>query len=448
MSSENSEYNNDTKSDLGDIEDFDKLLNMVRVDSSLVDGLTESQVTTLRKRMNPYGRTIQGKGKFTCLSIMNISENYMRKYLMTSLIGFLYRRCDEHGLSDGEPTTPMDDFSIFMEKYNSAVSDALKSKRWLADFEHDKKYTCDDDLTIEEKSERLDNIRAVKRGEGFKKRLVVRKFLDELFQFNPDLHVRSAYSHNPLDPERVVPSNVDIGGVKKELKSEEDVCRSNSKFTKHIPPADTFHRWKYYTDSNYEELRTAVQDLYCEKPDIEFAINPYEQFNNEEDAAKFVQKHKSEVIADVLTLHNSKWNLIGSFKNNRERINFYNERTEVLEAMAKQEESDKKLGADLMRKRAQRKKKENVEESGPDPEALIDYKKNNPSAFESMGAEDVNKNGEMSNKEESSFKIHEECPYDAVQVDVFDFRKGGQVVNKSEFFSKASDPEPLGTGTH
>jgi len=383
---------------------------------------------------------------------------------MTSLIGFLYRQCDEYELDDGEPPCPLDDYNAFMTKYSQATDAAKESRTWLDNFW----VTCkennstEETLTPEQKAERLGHMRALDRGVGFKKRLVVRKFLDDLFQFNPDKHVRSAYCSNPLDPERVEPAQMKKNNTPKtkkiigksgavmtiEKKEEVDVDdveeaeekRSNSKFVKHIPPADIFHRWTYYTDSNYEEVRTAVQDLYVEKPDLEFAVNPYGQFDSQEESEKFVQKHKNEVIADILTLHNSKWNLTGSFKENRDRINFYNEKTEVIEQIFKQLEQDKKLGADLMRKRVKRKKKKNVEESGPEPEKFRQYRKDNPSGFENMGAEDLS-NKDSSADTDVSFKVHEECPYDAIQVDVFDMRKGGQVVNKSEFFSESEDPK-------
>lgn len=424
------------------LDDFDELLGMVRADSSLIDTLTDEQVTELRKKMNPYGRTIEGKDKLTCLSITNLSEQYMRKFLMTSLIGFLYRQCDEHELADGEPTSPLDDFNDFMEKFSLARDAALVSAEWLRVFAADHVGVEECALTLEEKADRLNHSRLVERGEGFKRRLVVRQFLDSLFQFNPDSHVRSAYSDNPLDPERVVPAQMARKDEDGEALEESDAQRSVSKFVKHIPPADVFHRWTYYTDCNYEELRTAVQDLYCEKPDLEFAINPYAQFDDQESSEKFIQKHKTEVIADICTLTNGKWNLCGSFKKNRERINFYNEKTAVIEEIFKQMESDKKLGADLMRKRVKRKKKKNIEESGADPEAFINYKKENTSSFEVMGAEPVLKD-DVNEVSVQSSGIHDECPYDAVQVDVFDFRNGGAIVEKSEFFTEAESPKTL-----
>lgn len=457
------------KIDIDKIDDFEHLLDMVKLDSNLVDDLTEEQVSELRKKLNPYGRTIEGSGKFTCASIINLSEQYMKRFLMTSLIGFLFRQCDEYELDDGEPPIPMDNFERFMSAYNDAVSAAIKSKDWLESSAVETKDKSDDDLSPEYKAERLNHTRVVERGEGFKRRLIVRQFLDGLFQFNPDLHVRSAYSDNPLDPERVIPAQIKrkketkkivgkSGSVieipvkhedenkmdKNDEVADEEKKRSESDLVKHIPPSDVFHRWTYYLESNYEECRHAVNDLYADKPDLEFAINVYDQFDHIEKAKKFVQKHKNEVIADIATLTNSSWCLLGSFKENRNRINFYNDKTAVIEEIFKQHEQDKKLGADLMRKRVKRKKQKNIKESGPEPEEFKQYKKDNPSAFSSMGAEDViQENNQGTEEDNVVFKNHEDCPYDAVQVDVFDFRKGGQLVKKSEFFTQAEAPEPI-----
>jgi hypothetical protein len=427
-------------SDIKSITDFDELLELVKADNGLVDNLTEEQVTQLRKNLNPYGRSLKSKSKLTCLSITNLREQYERKYLMTSLIAFLYRQCDEYSLSEGEPVTSMDDFDSFMIEFDRAITDANKSISLLEKV--NKK-----DHSIENKAFIIEHNRIIERGEGFKKRLLVRQFLDSLFQFNPDMHVKSAYADNPLDPERVKPEHIkrktkNNSTDKRPSKSKtKDTKRSNSYFVKHIPPKDTFHRWRYYTDTNHEEIRSAVCDLYCEKPDLEFAINPYEQFNTEEDASRYVQKHKNEVITDVVTLTNGKWNLLGSFKKNRERINFYNEKTAVIEEIFKQIEQDKKLGADLMRKRVKRNRNKNKQEVGEDSKEFKEYRQKNTNAVESMGAMRVGEDDRDTKEDDVLFRQHEDCPYDSVQVDVFDFRKGGKIVKKSEFFTQAEDPK-------
>lgn len=398
--------------DITDIKDFDQLLTMVRDDTGLIEKLSDEQVTMLRTKINPYGRTVEGSGKLTCLSVINMEEQYMRKFLMTSLIGFLYRKCDEHGLDDGEPPMYMDDYKTYLTKYNKAVESAKLSYIYLQSI--DTKDLIDPTI----KARHLQETRTMQRAENMKKRIIIRQFLDDNFTFNPDLHVRSAYASNPLDTER------------------KPITENKSTLVNHIPPSDIFHRWQYYTDTNYEEIRSSVNDLYCEKPDIEFAINPYDQFDTQADSDKFIQKHKSEVIADILTLTNGKWNLCGSFKKNRERINFYNEKTAVIEEIFKQIEQDKKLGADLMRKRVVRKKKQNIAECGKEPEEFKNYRKDNPSGFENFGAEDMSKHKEQ-------FTVSSECPYDSVQVDVFDFSQGGTTVTKSEFFTEAETPKKI-----
>lgn len=407
--------------------DFDKLLNDIKEDAGLIDNLTDEQIIELRKRINPYGRTIEGQGNLTCLSITNLQEQYMKRFLMTGLISFLYRRCDEYELDDGEPVETMDDHKSFMVKYEKAIEEAKEATKYLETVDTESK-----NLDFKQEAEILKNKRLVERGLGFKKRLIVRQFLDEQFSFNPDKHVKTAYSDNPLDPERKKPAK---------LASKEDTNINKSHAANHIPSTDIFHRWNYFLDTNYEEIRCAVRDIYCEKPDLEYAVLPYEQFDTEEEAKRFVQKHKKEVIADILTLYNGKWNLMGSFKKNRERINFYNEKTSVVEQIFKQIESDKKVGAELMRKRVKRKKVKNKKEYGAEvPKMFEEYSKLKSGDMEILGAENISK---TESKTYVSNPNHEDCPYDAVQVDVFDFRKGGDNVNKSEFFTQAEvvDPE-------
>ena len=429
--------------------DFNKILEDFKnfSDEELtqyIDNLDEQSIINLRKTANPYGRTVtEAQGKYTCMSIVNLKEKYLQKFLMTSLIGFLYRQCDEYKLDDGEPTTPLDDFKNFMTQMDNALKKAKGSSAALKEL--DKEDPLDSEARILRDAQRLEHERNISRAEGFKQRLVIRQFIDNLFQYNPDKHVRSAYSDNDKDPERVKPKQVKVikgrnGEIKvlKPAKHVEQVERSESPLVKHIPPADTFHRWEYYIDSNYEEIKDAVTDLYSEKSDIEFAINPYKEFDSKDEVNSFVQKYQNEVITDIKVLNNGSWNLMGSFKENRDRVDFYNKNTAVLKEILNQIEEDKKLGADLMRKRVKRKKKKNIEECGEEPKEFKQYRKDHSSGFEELGAEDMSRHKDKESKH--SFEVHEDFPYDAVQVDVFDFRKGGQVVNKGEFFTEAEAP--------
>lgn len=146
-----------------------------------------------------------------------------------------------------------------------------------------------------------------------------------------------------------------------------------------IPPQDTFHRWRYYMEVNYEELRTATEAIYHEKPDLDWALIIYEYFEgsvSEVDAAfeDFRDKHQDEVISDIKGLDFGGWTLLGDFKENRSKASFYNKHTDVLKRILDRHAEDKKLGQDLMRNRVRQLKAKNIREAGPDAPGLADYK--------------------------------------------------------------------------
>jgi hypothetical protein len=289
--------------------------------------------------------------------------------------------------------------------------------------------------------------------EWMKKRVVVKEFLEEMFQYNPDAHVRSSYQPQVKDTERKIvktpAAQLAVSELKnKDVKFNEEMLQfdreekvtgeENSVDIKTevektvygmIPPADLFHRFDHYRDVNYEVLHEATLNLYCEKPDLEKAINPYAWHDNVEDADKFIAKHKNEVITTIYKAHSGKWNFFSPFKQVRDSTRYFNDKTVVLEEIMKQIEKDSKLGQDLMKKRIKVKKKKNIEECGPDDEAFTKWKEGN-STLKDMGAESINKNSYAS----------EECPDNAIEVPVFRISNGGTKMEKTKFFTKAEAP--------
>lgn len=554
--------------------DFDTLLQEVINDSSKVSELTEEQVIELRKKISPYGRTIDGEKNYACMSIVNVSQEYMKKYLTTSLIGFLFRGCDEYKVFDNEPVIHFDDMDDSDRKQLLEIMyrDAVPARQELAKImAMDSQIRKDEIAEYEEKNKELIKLevaernvsvatykstkvkpvnfddyvpwhvravdknaadlreqqmrtleRMILRAENMTKKVVIREFLDSLFTFNPDTHVRGSYGENPLDPERTPLKTTtakksnrswkkkDKFDMRKEKKNAQPVeveenkshvdntnefgendSKTRKSLTSHIPPADTYLKLQMYIDDHFEEIRTAVKDIYHEKPDIEFAVNPYQFFSNEEDAKKFVHKHSDEVLWDIDTLYTNHWNLMGSFKKNRERTDFLNNNTEVITEYLDQLEKDKKLGRQLMMKKAQRKKLENVGLEGPDSKQFRRYKSEFATTAEAMGAVDLSEykqqqcayekyqknkqiererlanakrapNGaiiadttslsvrsgiDLEKKHEMEYPdagLSEACPEDAVQVDVINMTQGGLNVQRSNFFTDAVAPPAIG----
>jgi hypothetical protein len=146
-----------------------------------------------------------------------------------------------------------------------------------------------------------------------------------------------------------------------------------------VPPADTFHRWQYYRDVNYEALRVATEALYGDKPDMEFAFAWFDTFEgsgDEVDAAfaKYKKLHADELRSPLFSVTGGGWTLMGPWQENRARIDFYNKNTKVLERIIARHEEDAKLGADLMRKRVIKVKAKNIAKDGPDSSGLSEYR--------------------------------------------------------------------------
>jgi hypothetical protein len=440
--------------------------------------LPEEEVLNMRKKLNPYGRTIEGSDKYINFSMTQIHHEYWKKFIISAFVGYLNRMNDEWKVPEGVPVTPVYEFlddstkvdtppAVLKKAYQPTIDDYEFNREWM------------------------------------NKRLVVKEFLEEMFQFNPDEHVRSGYKPNRSDKSRK-PINTPAGklavshlkrtntdfraqeslheavennltndnttdntndntksktkkvkrtiigkdGKKKVIMKtvviDEDVMESNVvdstlkisdnkdpnlplNVREMLPPQDTFGRFKMYYTSNLEELREFVRDAYCEKPELELAINPYSVHDTPEDAETFKKKHKNEVIAEVFTAHFGKWNFFDSFKEQREHTNFYSDKTIVLEEIMKQLESDERLGQDLMKKRVEKAKAKNVVQTGPDAESFKKWRDQN-NTIKNMGAEHI---GDMAD---------DECPDDAVQVDVWRIAKGGLEIVKDKFYSAAEAP--------
>lgn len=435
----------------------EELKNLLdELDEDTINELSADEIAEKRKQLNPYGRTIEGSDKILTFSFTNLTEKYIEKLLMTSLIAFMNRMVDEWHVPDGHPVIP--------------VYDYINNPALLEEYHADWKKT---DKIVQELEENR---------EWMKKRVIVKEFLEEMFQYNPDVHVRSIYKPQPRDLERKIidtpAANLAIDKLSaRDLKfreqmiefdrvqkirqmrethdekdefnniaeklvlpdrhystmdfnewSDEDknALRTACEF---IPPADIYHRWRTYKETNYDKLREAVLYLYCDKPNFDMAINPYSWHSSDEEATAFQKKHKNEVIAEIFKAHSGRWNFFAPFAKVRESMKYFNEHTSVLEEIADHIEKDAKIGQELMKNRIKIKKKKNVEEEGPDSEYFRKWKEEN-TTLKDLGAETVNKDSYAA----------DDCPEDAVQVDIWHVAAGTGKVKKTKMFTKAEAP--------
>lgn len=264
-----------------------------------------------------------------------------------------------------------------------------------------------------------------------------------------------------------------------------------------IPPQDTFHRWAYYSEVNYEELRTITEAIYPERPDLDWAIAIWDVFEGTEKEVndafdKHCQRYQDEVPSAIKALDFGNWSLLADFKENRKKIQFYNKNTEVLKRILDRHSDDKRIGAELMRNRVRQAKAKNIVEEGPDAPGLSQYKRNVSEKGQDLaikGVEKVISTVEMKRLEKANGNIKAaqelevleqyediikrmgemeklrpltedeirdyevakehidmaremiEVPDDAIQVDIFTNNSSTGEFGKSHFYTKAVAPD-------
>lgn len=441
--------------------------------------LPAEEILKLRKDINPYGRTIQGSDKYMNFSITQIHHEYWKKFIITAFVGFLNRMNDEWKVPEGVPVVSVYDYiadnsladtpKLILDKGDkNAIYDYEFNRKWMEKriavkefLEEYLQFNPDEHVRSAHRPNRGDKSRKPINTPAGKLATEHLKKVDKEFRDKEALHddIQDALAHTngvtaAAAPEKeqktktvkktvigkdgtkkVVIKKVpvdDFGNeitpvdLKKKLVNGKDPTVTSS-VRELIPPHDTFGRFKTYYQSNYEELRDAVKDLYCEKPELELAINPYSWHDTPEEAEMFKKKHRNEVIAEIFTAHSGKWNFFDSFKEQRDNVNFYNDNTIILEEMIKQQERDERLGQDLMKKRIDKMKKKNIIEAGPDAESFKKWRAQN-SELSKLGASHI---GDMAS---------DECPPDGIEVPVWKIAKGGLELTRDKFYSQAEAP--------
>lgn len=448
-----------------DLEDFKNSLNDIIKDleenPNIINDMTPEQVLEVEKHLNPYNATIFGPEKYTCVSFTNLKEKYMQKLLTTALIGFTYQMASEYVVEDDDLKAELnkEDFMEAAEnpdKHNKELLQSLESQYFnemrteLVDTKCKELEVETYELTEDEETELriqvnkkienefvdkmvLNNEKFLKKKEELinqqstEEQEIIKRFLNKFFKYNPNEHTTSVHNPDNEDPERQV-----------DPKNE---------FTKVVPPNDTYGRFTYYYDVNYEQLRTAVQYLYNDKPDTEVAINIYDSFDTIEECNEYIEKNQDNVICNILNLTNYKWNLLGSFKQNRERISFYNNNTKILENIMKQQEEDAKMGKVLLDARVRKKKVKNVKEYGKDHPSFLKYKKCNPN--------DISLHAKKVEIEEDKVTVTEEIevaetgaeldedgtPMDCVEIGITSINLKDNSIKTGKIYSKAEKPD-------
>jgi hypothetical protein len=376
--------------------------NMDAVESKIGD-LSDEQIDALFGETQPYkslGTT--STSKIVIGAVSNLREKYLKKLTTTAMVGFLFQMKDEFMVDAADLTTPVlkEDFmeeaaaSRLPENYNPEIPYYTElSKIYSARFpdepltnhkEMEAKLSEEDILDASTKAnefikelskvEKVFNsskydaaIDAAITEQSASERKIVNNFLEWLFKYDADRDVQQGNNEVDNDPERM---------PLEELKGT-DVVYDN------IPSNDTHCRFTSFYDINYEKMRSATENIYNIKPDLEHAMIVYDVVDSQSEVDSFIHKYGASSKYDIITFPLNRWTLMGPFKENRDRIDYYNKHNSIIKSMLESQETDAALGEDLMKKRVQSKKVKAEKVFGKDSPEFENYKKMNPSELES-----------------------------------------------------------------
>ncbi len=361
-----------------------------------IQSLSPEELELLLQHTQPYKSLGTASNERQVLaSVSNLRERYLKKFITTGMVSYLYQMEREYTVTDDELIDPpnQDDF---MEEspveqvelnYNKFYNDELrKFFKEKNPNEDDSKLLAQDIEAQLTESELIDiatnatnaineilaprkAINQSKYCEALERacmeqtreeQKIIKKFLNKLFHYDPALHVQEGLQPN-------VHGDVERGSVDE---------------YEHIPPNDTHCQFNSYMTINYEKIRRATLDIYNVKPDLEHAIIVYDVLDSQKDVDAWMAKYGASATYDVVSFPLNCWTLQGSFKENRERVDFYNKNNAIIKSMLDQQEKDAALGEELMKKRIRTKKVRAERIFGKDSPEFAKYRQMNPNELE------------------------------------------------------------------
>ena len=193
-----------------------------------------------------------------------------------------------------------------------------------------------------------------------------------------------------------------------------------------IPANDTHCRFNTYYDLNYEKMREATQNIYNVKPDLEHAMIVYDVVDTQTEVNSFIEKYGATAKYDVLSFPLNKWTLMGPFKENRERVDYYNKHNSIIKSMLEQQEKDAALGEELIKNRVKSKKIKSEKVFGKDSESFNEYKKLSPSELQGKY------NAKIEEIDENNVKVVREVHVDAETGEKLELDEDGVPMNALE----------------
>jgi len=445
-----------------------EMLEKLMQDPTYIDSLTDEDLLGIKDSHDPYNLPEVSDKRFVNLSITNFKDKYLRQFLTTALIGYMYRLCSEYEPIMDETTpeesrkkTAIRDRAIIEEflnrNFNFNVDRHVRSskKETLTNGELKNlavevvKQANEKEELLPEKSKIINDCKTVyTTAENLlvaakKASSLMIEASKQLSEFGVDCTALDDASSIML--KKAVEMQTIRDQYAKNISS--DTAKHIQWAFRRVPPADVYYHFNRYIDNHYDEYRKCVSELYSETPDIELAVVYYSpEHKTAAEAEEMRRKYQNDFKMEVYTIENRGVTLLGPFKENKEKIDYYNKNTEILRQMMNKNESDMKIGTDIMEKKVKIKKQENINRYGPDAKGLTQYSNTmggGTGMKQALTPEEKKKMEEEYEKRKQKLGIKEVDEKDSIEVNVIHHKyddDGTSTTKLSKFHSEVVLP--------
>lgn len=464
--------------------------------------LSKDDMDKVHRHLHPLGSVITGKKKFANMSIINWRAEYYKKLIVTGFAGYLYTVAGEYVPEKDIAAANRDLEATITFIKTELADDPAKQDKFIAKARkehaervklmtttsrgiitrfldrhleynpdlHVRKAAQDNKVDGKNRAEEIERIcKNASAAEAINKKLSAQP--EKMFTYMRDnMLATRTYMNETLDALKPIintlshiksldQSIADAHGImlKKytQIKIRADdlakvikpIAEVNSlAMWKRNPPVDVFHQFNRYFVNHFEQCSEVVASLYNERPDIEFAVIFYDCHDSEEEARQYRVAHESDFRADVFGVENVGVTLLGPYRENRDKLDYYNKNTEILRLMQSQVEADHHLGKDIMEKQVKKKKAENIRENGPDAIGLQEYARAT-NVVQDLGVKKILSPEEQLEMHKAQSVIADaECPDEGIQVDVFYPTQDGEL-KKRVFYTQSESPLHMQEGS-
>lgn len=409
------------------VDELREMAERIARDPDAVDEMTPEQVKEVRRYTNPYGANFSAKKSWANISITNFRDEFFKKMYLTGVVAFLFqlaseaqpdaeideikaeckRQCDTYkadhkaGQIDEARYRELVAFSedcrdrkiaTITRMYRNVINRFLNRQFVFDPMRHVRpaKSTGAGDPERGQKTPAWAEAQA-ERGKAVAAKMdanpaLLYKYLRDNTLASYQIMTETQAMLKSICSGGGVLSPEDFHGVALKLygraKGMVDNMRAIAEplsaaqtveLYRVNPPADVFHNFGRFMSNNFEAMVDGVREFFGLRPDFEFAITYHRAFKSEEAAREHRIAHENEFRGNVFTIENNGITLLGAYKENAAKVDFYNKNTEILKNMMEQNAADAKLGQDLMNKKIRREKQRNIDECGPDGEGLAAF---------------------------------------------------------------------------